>query len=268
MNSMQEFIDQLERNVVLEKIPGRIISLVPSQTELLADLGLENEVVGITKFCIHPDNWFRNKTRIGGTKQFNFEKIKALEPDLIIGNKEENEKEQIETLMENFPVWMSDIKSLADACEMIRNVGQLTGKKEKAEILATEIEFRFDQFEKKRKGFPEKRVAYFIWKNPWMTAGNETFIDQMLQTCGWKNVFSEQPGRYPEITMEDLKAENPELILLSSEPYPFKEKHIEELRGICPEAKIILVDGELFSWYGSRLLKSPDYFFDLLSSIG
>ena len=118
------FTDQLGRKLILEKIPQRIISLVPSQTELLFDLGLEEEVVGITKFCIHPDSWFHSKTRIGGTKQFDFEKIKSLQPDLIIGNKEENDKEQIEELMKNFTVWMSDIKTLADACKMICEIGE------------------------------------------------------------------------------------------------------------------------------------------------
>ncbi|HET6991910.1 MAG TPA: helical backbone metal receptor [Bacteroidia bacterium] len=265
---MAAFIDQMNRTIELEKIPQRIISLVPSQTELLSDLGLEKEVVGITRFCIHPESWFRNKTRIGGTKQFNFEKIKSLQPDLIIGNKEENEKEQIEELMQDYTVWMSDIKSLSDACEMIRKVGELTGKKEKAENFASEIKSRFDAFQKQVESFPVKRVAYFIWKNPWMAAGKDTFIDHILKKCHWENVFSDYPGRYPEITSNDLKKSDPGIILLSSEPYPFKEKHIEELKSICPQASILLVDGELFSWYGTRLLKSPDYLLSLLSSIG
>lgn len=255
------------RKIILGKTPERIISLVPSQTELLADLGLENEVVGITKFCIHPENWFRNKTRIGGTKHFDFEKINSLQPDLIIGNKEENEKEQIEELMKNHTIWMSDIKTLDNACEMIRKIGELTGKKEKAENFATEIKSRFDCFQKKIISFPEKRVAYFIWKNPWMGAGKNTFIDHMLKICGWKNVFYEIESRYPEVTFSELSLLDPELILLSSEPYPFKEKHTEELKAICPKAKILLVDGEYFSWYGTRLLKSPGYFKTVLASI-
>lgn len=261
------FTDQLGRKVFLEKIPQRIISLVPSQTELLFDLGLEEEVVGITKFCIHPDNWFHSKTRIGGTKQFDFEKIKSLKPDLIIGNKEENDKEQMEELMKDYNVWMSDIKTLPDACEMIRNIGELVGKKEKAESFACKIELNFLSFDKESKSFPKKRVAYFIWKNPLMVAGKETFIDQMLHTCGFENVFSNLENRYPEVTAIDLGMANPELILLSSEPYPFKQKHVEELRVVCPSAKILLVDGELFSWYGTRLLKSPGYFLHLRTSM-
>jgi ABC-type Fe3+-hydroxamate transport system substrate-binding protein len=261
------FTDQLHREISLEKIPERIVSLVPSQTELLADLGLEKEVIAITKFCIHPEEWFRSKERIGGTKILKLEKIISLHADIIIGNKEENERSQVEQLMQTEKVWMSDIKNLRDACEMIRQVGVLTEKKEKAENIAAEIEKRFAAFREKVKSLPEKRVAYFIWKNPWMAAGHDTFISEMLRECRMKNVFSETQGRYPEITLSELKDAQPEIILLSSEPYPFKEKHIEELQQSCPESKILLVDGEMFSWYGSRLLKSPAYFEKLLQKL-
>jgi ABC-type Fe3+-hydroxamate transport system substrate-binding protein len=265
-----KYIDQLGMEITLEKTPQRIISLVPSQTELLADLGLEKEVVGITKFCIHPESWFRNKTRIGGTKNFNFEKIAALQPDLIIGNKEENEKEQIEELMKMYPVWMSDIKTLEDAYVMMNAIGKITNKKSEAEYIVKNIATAFSNFESSNSRIiksSNKKVAYFIWKNPWMVAGHDTFINEMLKLCGWKNVFSEMESRYPEISLHDLAEKSPELILLSSEPYPFKEKHVTELKAILPNAKIITVDGELFSWYGSRLLKSPHYFLELQKSL-
>lgn len=257
------FTDQLGRTITVSMPPQRIISIVPSQTELLADLGLENEVAGITKFCIHPESWFRSKTRVGGTKQLDFEKIDALQPDLIIANKEENEREQIVALMEKYPVWISDIKTLDQSCDMMRKVGGLTGRSAEAEKIASEVEKRFRELQ---PGAP-KRVAYFIWKNPWMVAAGDTFIDHMLNRCGWKNVFGETPGRYPEVTLNDLKIADPEIILLSSEPYPFKEKHIAELQEICPAAKILLVDGELFSWYGSRLLHSPAYFSSVAADV-
>lgn len=260
-----KFTDQLQREITLEKLPTRIISLVPSQTELLADLGLDKEVIAITKFCIHPTDWFRTKERIGGTKMLAIEKIKSLQPDLIIGNKEENERSQIEMLMQTEKVWMSDIKTLGDACDMIRRIGKLTGTKEKAEELANEIEKRFSLFRKQILDFPKKRVAYFIWKNPWMVAGGETFIDHMLGICGLENIFASV--RYPEVTLEELAKENPGVIFLSSEPYPFCEKHIQQLQEVCPKAKILLVDGELFSWYGSRLMRSPAYFYEVLSSL-
>jgi ABC-type Fe3+-hydroxamate transport system substrate-binding protein len=262
-----KFTDQLQREINLDKTPERIISLVPSQTELLYDLGLDKEVIAITKFCIHPVDWFRKKERIGGTKMLNLEKIRALKPDLVIGNKEENEKSQVNELMRTEKVWISDIKTLGDACEMIIRVGELTGKKEKAQSICNEIEKRFAAFRAQLKDTPHTRVAYLIWKNPWMVAGSETFIDHMLGICGFKNVFSTAEGRYPEITLQELAAQHPEVILLSSEPYPFREKHIQELQQTCPGAKIMLADGELFSWYGSRLLRSPGYFSELLASL-
>lgn len=255
---MSLFIDQLNRKIELASTPKRIISLVPSQTELLYDLGLRDEVVGITKFCIRPNEWFRNKTRIGGTKKIDLEKIKALQPDLIIGNKEENEQNQIEKLMELYPVWMSDIYTLKDAYDMITRIGALVGKQQQSTILKLQIESQFNQFI--QSNIPSnKRTAYFIWNDPYMVAGNNTFINEVLKLNGLENIFLGKESRYPEVSAEELKALQPELILLSSEPYPFKQKHINELQLICPDAKILLVDGELFSWYGSRLLKTPDY---------
>ncbi len=235
---------------------------MPSQTELLYDLGLRDEVVGITKFCIHPNEWFHTKTRIGGTKKIDFEKIKQLNPDLIIGNKEENEKGQIEQLMKDHKVWMSDIYTLKDALNMIVHVGTLVGKPQEAVHLKLQIESQFNDLNVKYPTLNSKlNVAYFIWRKPFMVAGGNTFINDMLSRCGFNNVFaSSNSMRYPEVSEQQIAEINPEVILLSSEPYPFKEKHILELRSICPEAKIIIVDGELFSWYGSRLLQAPAYF--------
>lgn len=256
-------VDQMGRRITLVRRPRRIISLVPSQTELLAHLGLDEEVVGITKFCIHPEHWFRNKPRVGGTKQYDFEKIAALQPDLIIGNKEENDKAQIEQLMQLYPVWMSDIYGLDDALSMISGIGHITQRATQAEELRLEI---LNGFSTLLDNHPKpRRTAYFIWRNPWMVAGQRTFIHEMLKYCSLKNVFAHSDSRYPEVTAEMLRAANPELLLLSSEPYPFKEKHIAELQAVCPHAEIKLVDGEMFSWYGSRLRLAPAYFRQLSS---
>jgi len=263
---MPEFIDQLKRKVVLSSSPVRIISLVPSQTELLYDLGLREEVIGITKFCIHPEEWFRAKPRVGGTKKINFEKIQALKPDLIIGNKEENDQSQIEELMKHYPVWMSDIKNLDDALNMIEEIGELVNKKNEAIEISEEVRLRFDNLKLRTLNLKQPSVAYLIWQDPLITIGSDTFIHDMLSRCAFTNVFSDQK-RYPEIKKEDLKRHQPELILLSSEPYPFKEKHREEFQSICPRSTVLLVDGELFSWYGSRLLKSPGYFHSLVNKI-
>jgi ABC-type Fe3+-hydroxamate transport system substrate-binding protein len=244
--------------------PKRIISLVPSQTELLHDLGLEEEVVGITKFCIHPESWFRSKMRVGGTKQLNLETIRSLKPDLVIANKEENVKEQVEELANEFPVWVSDINNLDEAIGMINTIGVLTHKQAEAEKISTEIKTNFDNLSINN---PCKwKACYLIWKDPYMTIGDDTFIHDMLLRAGFENSFASQK-RYPEIDLDDLKNTDCELVLLSSEPYPFKEKHIEEIKKLLPHINVILVDGEMFSWYGSRLLQAPAYFNTLRKSL-
>jgi ABC-type Fe3+-hydroxamate transport system substrate-binding protein len=245
------------REVEISFPPLRIISLVPSQTELLADLGLDNQVVGITKFCVHPDDWFRSKTRIGGTKNVNRTKIQELNPDLIIANKEENTKEDIEWLAERFPVWISDIKSLEDALEMIDSIGDITQKPNEAKVISSQIRSSFGAL--KARTDQQLRIAYLIWKNPLMAAGRDTFINTMLEAGGFENAIQDNPSRYPELTDENLQALEPDLVFLSSEPFPFKGKHTDELRAKFPELKFVEVDGELFSWYGSRLLKSAEY---------
>jgi ABC-type Fe3+-hydroxamate transport system substrate-binding protein len=257
-----EFIDQMGNLLRLNHPPQRIISIVPSQTELLADWGLDESVVGITKFCIHPSNWFDSKTKVGGTKKINLEAIKALNPDLIIGNKEENSKTDIELLQENYPVWMSDINNLDDCFDMILGLGKILGCLEKAEKTVDSLKHSFNQLAPKIPEITGLKVAYFIWQEPFMVAASGTFINEMLKIAGYKNVF-ESYNRYPEINMELLNALKPDLIFLSSEPYPFKEKHVKYFEEKCPWAKVIIVDGELFSWYGSRLLKSAEYFLQL-----
>ncbi|MBA3705355.1 MAG: ABC transporter substrate-binding protein, partial [Bacteroidetes bacterium] len=164
---MTIFTDQLNRKIEIPFPPKRIISLVPSQTELLYDLGLRDEVVGITKFCVHPEEWFKSKTKVGGTKKYNFEKIKQLQPDLIIGNKEENEKEQIEELMKHYPVWMSDIYNLKDALSMIACIGALVGRNEAATNLKLQIESQFHQFNIRPSPIVNRKSVYFIWRKPY-----------------------------------------------------------------------------------------------------
>jgi ABC-type Fe3+-hydroxamate transport system substrate-binding protein len=232
----------------------RIISLVPSQTELLYDLGLDEEIIGITKFCIHPGQWFRSKPRIGGTKDLHLDKIRALEPDLIIANKEENEKEQVEELAKDYQVYTSDIKNLEQALEMISTVGDLCNRNDNAEKIIRTIRKNFAALE---PAHDIKKAAYLIWKDPLMTVGGDSFISNMMQYAGMENIFTKKQ-RYPTIEIKDL--ENCEWLLLSSEPFPFRQKHVEELSAELPGTKIVLVDGEMFSWYGSRLMKAPAYF--------
>ena len=250
------------RNVIIPNFPERIISLVPSQTELLFDLGLGSRVIGITKFCIHPESWHRSKTKIGGTKQLNFEKINELNPDLIIGNKEENNESQVTNLMKKYPVWMSDISNLEESCSMINSIGEITNSTAKSAVIVSNIQQEFSTLTPLNSS---KNVLYLIWKNPYIAVGKNTFINNMLLACGLINCLAKT--RYPQLTNEEIKLLNPEIIFLSSEPYPFKEKHIDELQELLPNTLIILVNGELFSWYGSRLLLAPAYFLKLLYKI-
>ena len=243
--------------------PKRIISLVPSITELLFYLDLEESIVGITKFCIRPKDLILTKTKIGGTKNINITKIKSLNPDLIIANKEENVEAQIKTLAEEFSILLTDVDDLAGALDMIKNIGQLTNRIAKSNNLINIIENTFGQIL-----LPTNKIntAYLIWKNPYMTVGGDTYINDMLNHCGLQNIFSNKK-RYPEVEIDEIKSLNCKLLLLSTEPYPFKQQHIEELKIELPNTLIILVDGEMFSWYGSRLLFSAKYFKDLMSSI-
>jgi ABC-type Fe3+-hydroxamate transport system substrate-binding protein len=259
---MPVFYDQLNRLINLQVTPRRIISTVPSQTELLFELGLDNKIIGITSFCTHPAGKVNNVTKIGGTKKLNIELIKALKPDLIIANKEENQKEQVEQLMQLCPIWISDINDLPGAIHMIESMGEMLRCKTKAMKITQAITNRFNEL---TNISVKQRVAYLIWRKPYMAAGRGTFINSMLQYCGLNNAFD--LDRYPEITAGTLAKANPGLIFLSSEPYPFKDKHISEFKAIVPNAKIILVDGEMFSWYGSRLSQAPRYFTSLINSI-
>lgn len=258
-NAMMERTDARGSNLTDFKKPHvRIVSLVPSQTELLYHLGLDKEVVGITKFCIHPEPWFRSKTRVGGTKNIDLEKVRTLQPDLILANKEENTKAQIEELAKEFPVWVTDIINLNEALAMIETVGMLTGKIRAATFSKAHI---IQQFEQLKHSVPAQRLrtCYLIWKDPYLTVGGDTFIHDMLQRAGFENMFAAEK-RYPEVTLAALQAMKPELLLLSSEPYPFAEKHIAPLQAQLPGTTVMLADGEFFSWYGSRLQWAPAYF--------
>lgn len=255
MAQNKQYIDQMGRSIALEGHPQRIVSLVPSQSELLHYLGLNTELVGVTKFCVRPAELLATTTKIGGTKKVKHEVIERLAPDLIIGNKEENQQEDIERLAEHYPVWMSDVKTLDDALEMIESIGQLVNRAEAAKQLATDIAAAFGQLASAKK----RRAAYFIWRKPYMVAAGDTFINELLDKAGYENVYAGKE-RYPQTTLEELATLAPEVILLSSEPFPFAEKHFDEIRRHIPTAKIHVVDGELFSWYGNRLLFAPNYF--------
>ncbi|MBX2897864.1 MAG: ABC transporter substrate-binding protein [Cyclobacteriaceae bacterium] len=248
-----EFTDQLGRIVNLPLPPQRIVSLVPSQTELLFELGLTDRLIGVTKFCVHPAEALKTKTIVGGTKNFWFDIIDQLKPDLIIGNKEENYEAGIRYLETRYPVWMSDVNDLESALEMIQFISVITQVQDKGQHLVDKIRVAF----KALPLFPTVHVLYLIWY-PWMAVGCNTFIHSMLIRLGLTNVINQ--SRYPELSGTTIQQLNPDLILLPSEPFPFKETHKAELQKLLPKARILPVDGEMFSWYGSRMLQAVDYF--------
>ena len=260
---MPNYKDQLGNLVQLREKPLRIISIVPSQSEFLWDIGLRDELVGITKFCIHPKEMFNSIDRVGGTKKLDLEKIRALKPDLIIGNKEENEQTQIEELQQEFLVWMSDIYTLEDAFEMMEALGVLLEKQKETKNVIDHLKKSLSSI---RSILKPQRVAYFIWNKPYMFAAKNTFIDYVLNYLGLENALRDYE-RYPELDEMALKRINPEVCFLSSEPFPFKDAHVKELQELLPNAKILIVDGEVFSWYGTRMRFLEKYVKELKVSL-
>ena len=233
---------------------------MPSQTELLADLGLESQVVGITKFCVHPSTWRKQKTIVGGTKNLNLEKIAGMTPDFILANKEENDQIQIEWLASRFPTYVSDVRNMNQALEMIQEVGIITSRRIESTQIVNFIESVFKSTESLER---KPSACYLIWKNPWMTINHDTFIHDMLCRQGFTNVFADRhDSRYPIIHEAELREAHPEILFLSSEPYPFKALHTEELQQLLPGTRIYLLNGESLSWYGSRLCRFDRKFFD------
>lgn len=252
--------DQIKNHHTFKSSPKRIVSLVPSQTELLYELGLENRIVGITKFCVHPYHFKSTKKIVGGTKKVHFEKIRLLQPDIIICNKEENTLEIVAALKEICPVWVTDIRTLEDNFQMISDFGQLLNCRIEAQKWNDKLAFALDDFQTFMQDKQTKKVAYFIWKNPYMVAGSDNYINELLKLNNFENIYTEK-GRYPEVDISRMQHEgNPDLILLSSEPYPFSDKDAFEMGRCTHHATTIFVDGEMFSWYGSRLLKAFAYF--------
>ena len=256
MPNFQVVQDQMQRIFQCPKAPQRMVSLVPSQTEWLFSLGLQEQIVGVTWFCEHPAEALKQKTPVGGTKNVKLDRVENLAPDLIIANKEENQRDQILDLARQFPVWVSDVSDLNTALEMMRMTAQVTGRGVQGARLVSRIEKGFSELEPSEH---PPRVLYLIWRKPWMSVGRDTFIHDMLSRGGWQNVCSGYE-RYPELDEAAIRQLDPDWIFLSSEPFPFKEAHRKELEALCPKAKTTLVDGGYFSWYGSRLLGTPDYF--------
>lgn len=250
----------LGREVGLPSRPQRIVSLCPSITETLFALGLDARIVGVTRYCIHPSMQVTDKAKVGGTKQLQLAAIAKLKPDLIIAEKEENRREDVEALAKDWPVYVVEVRDLSAAQTMIERLGEVCDCQATAAQLANDIDGAWQALPRLKEA---QRAAYLIWRKPWMAAGSQTYIDAVMQRLGLENVFAGQ-DRYPEFDLDALVARSPALILLSSEPFPFAEKHVRELEMRLPHAHIQLVDGEAFSWYGARMLPSASYLARLL----
>jgi len=251
--------DQTGRSLTLARPATRIVSLVPSQTAWLHALGLESEVVGITRFCTEPESWHREKPKVGGTKDVKPERVSTLAPDLIIANKEENVRDQVEALRALCPVWTSDVNDLSSALQMMKAIGELVGKAELASALTEQVTQEFAALD---GAFNPLRAAYVIWKDPWMVAGGDTFIHDMMRHCGLVNLFADV-NRYPVTDLDEITEKGCDLILLSSEPYPFRDREKLLLASRFPKVRVECTDGRPFSWYGSDLLSAPARFREL-----
>ncbi|PAP78878.1 hypothetical protein BSZ37_19870 [Rubrivirga marina] len=239
-----------------------MVSLVPSQTELLADLGLDAEVVGLTRFCVHPEGWNERKQIVGGTKNVRVDRVRELAPDLVIANKEENVREQVEALQAIAPVFVTDVPDVDGALRMTRSVGGLVDRAAEADRLADAVAAGFARLGAEAEGAVPLRALYLIWRDPWMTVGDDTIIADVLRRGGVENAAVGHQ-RYPTLSPDQFAALAPDVVLLSSEPYPFGPAHVAEVQALAPRAQVELVDGEPFSWYGSRLLRAPDALDDL-----
>lgn len=253
--TIKKVIDHLGRSVEFSYPPKRIISIAPGLTDTFYSLNLTNEIIGRTRYCLHPKDKVQQSTRVGGTKDINLDKIRSLNPDIIFAEKEENTREIVEQLEKEFPVYVAVVQSVENTYKMIADLGELTNRSFEAEHLLATIQTGFQNF----PIYQHKKVAYVIWRKPYMVAGKNTYIDSLLQTMGFENAFSHYEGRYPSVTEEDLKNAELDYLFLATEPFPFQEKHLSEFSQFLPEVKPIILDGEMF-WYGPRMVDAASYF--------
>lgn len=259
---MKQITDQLGRKLSYSYPPQRIISFAPAITETLFSLDLRKEIIGRTRFCIHPKGIIEQVVNVGGTKDMKIDRIHELQPDLIIVEKEENTKEMVEELEQHYPVYAFEVQTVAGAMQMIKDLGTIVNRTDEATKLIHHIQTAFTDFPSLYKG---KRVAYVIWQNPYMVVGEHTYIQSLLDKLGFVNPFIEFAGRYPTVTKADLQAADLDYILLATEPFPFQEKHISIFGDMLPTTKPIIVDGEMF-WYGVKMIEAVPYFKTILPS--
>lgn len=240
----------------------RIVSLCPSLTELVFDLGAGHDLVGRTRFCVHPVDLVDGVEKVGGTKNPKVARIIELRPDLVLMNEEENRVEDAESLRSaGIAVHSSLPRNAADTAGMVRSIASAIRRPDRGEEIAREIEQRAARVSQGAEGQSPVSYAYLIWREPWMSLSDDTFVAGLLSLAGGRNVFGDARERYPTIALDDLRVASPDIVLLSSEPFPFAERHAVELSAATGIARdrIALVDGELLSWHGSRTPRGIDY---------
>lgn len=251
---MKTVTDHLGRSVQVPKKPTRIISICPAITSTIFEFGAGETVVGRTEYCIFPKDKVEQVSIVGGTKQVDFERIRELNPDLIVAEKEENTKVIVNTLAKEFPVFVFEVQSIEQNERFIRDVGELVDKQEEAADMLEKVQTPFAKLPK----LAGKKAAYMIWQEPYMVVGHHTFINSVLAAMELKNPFIDQKSRYPIIQFDQLKAANLDYLLLASEPFHFTEEHRDAFQAQLPNTKVLNVDGEMF-WYGSQSVPGSHY---------
>jgi iron complex transport system substrate-binding protein len=235
----------------------RLVSLCPSITETLIALGGEHELVGITRFCIHPAAEVADICKVGGTKDPDITKIVALKPDLIFVNDEENRKEDFEALRAaGLSVHVSTLRKVDEVPAHLRELGDRLGTVRRANEFAADIEAELQALKQAQslRSAPF-RFAYLIWRQPWMAVGGDTYVSNLLTQAGGSNVFAGAEARYPELSLDELRAHAPDVLFLPDEPFPFAPKHVPDLQSVLPSMEIHLVSGDDCCWHGVRSLR-------------
>jgi ABC-type Fe3+-hydroxamate transport system substrate-binding protein len=254
-----EFYDATGAAVILPAPPRRIVSLIPSVTEILFALGAGPSVAGCTVYCTEPSDGVATKTRVGGEKNPKLDVIRELGADLVVANVEENVREHIETLRGwGIPVYVTYPRTVADGIRLVSDLGSVVGRPERGRDMAAALEAARHDVDSARAGKPARRVFYPIWRGPWMTVNRDTYVHDMLALCGGDNVFGPSATRYPEVTLEDIARAAPEVILLPDEPYRFRQAHLADFDAhpdipAVRQRRVHLVDGKLATWYGPRI---------------
>lgn len=253
--------DARNKKIVFSEPPKRVVSLIPSITEALFDLGAGEAIAGVSNYCIHPAEGVKNKIKVGGQKNPDMGKIKAIHPDLIILNMEENKPEHIKFLSQHYTTWVTYPRLFRDAENLLMQLGKVFDAESRASVYADKIRISSKQLSSIRRR--KIKTMYLIWRNPWMSINRDTFIHNVLELHHMENVYAKRDKRYFEVTAQDIEDADPDIIILPDEPYHFREKHKSEFSHLSVSAvknsRIFLADGTYFCWYGTRTARASQY---------